>query len=72
MQKSRFQHLCDEAQGGQDAFVRHPDSNEEGMVTGCVMKSGHMIVKTTEDQTRCWDYKECEDLEHPKPGPMTF
>jgi len=70
MQKSRFQHLCDEAQAGVDAFVSHPATNEEGMVTSCVMQSGHIVVKTTDEQTRCWDYHECEDLKHPKSGPM--
>jgi len=70
MQKDRFEHLCLEAEAGRDAFVRHPFSNEEGMITRCIMKSGHMVVETRDQQTRCWDFNECEDLPHPKSGPM--
>lgn len=70
MEKSRYLHLCDAAQAGEDAFVRHSASHEEGMVNSCVMKTGHFVVKTTDDQMRCWDFSECEDLRHPKSGPM--
>lgn len=70
MRKERFEHLCLEAEAGRDAFIRHPDSNEEGMITSCDMRTGHAVVRTTEQKTRCWDFKECEDLRHPKAGPM--
>lgn len=70
MNKDRFEHLCQEAEAGRDAFVRHPSSNEEGMVTSCVMKTGHLVVKTQDQQTLCWDFNECEDRLHPKTGPM--
>lgn len=70
MKRDRFEYLCSQAEAGQDAFVRHPDSNEEGMVTSCEMKTGHMVVKTTTQETRCWDFHECDDLQHPKTGPM--
>jgi len=70
MKKDRFEFLCSEAEAGRDAFVRHPGSNEEGMVTSCVMKSGHMVVETRNHQTRCWNFNECTDLMHPKSGPM--
>ena len=70
MRKDRFLHLCDEAQSGDDAFVRHPSSKEEGLVTSCVMQTGHIVVKTADDKVRCWDYSECDDLQHPKSGPM--
>jgi hypothetical protein len=70
MKRDRFEHLCLEAEAGRDAFIRHPDSNEEGLVTSCLMQTGHMVVKTTNRQTRCWDFKDCEDQLHPKTGPM--
>lgn len=70
MKKDRFEYLCMEAEAGRDAFVSHPGSKEEGLVTECHMKSGHMVVKTPKQQTRCWDFNECEDLQHPKSGPM--
>ena len=70
MQRSRFEHLCAEAEAGNDAFVRHPGSNEEGMVTSCILKTDHMVVKTVQGQTRCWDFRSCEDLPQPKLGPM--
>ena len=70
MKRDRFTFLCSEAEAGRDAFVRHPDSNEEGMVSSCIMRSNHMVVETTQGQTRCWDFSECEDLQHPKLGPM--
>lgn len=70
MKKDRFDFLCMEAEAGRDAFVRHPGTNEEGMVTRCVLNTGHLVVKTREQQTRCWDFNECEDLRHPKAGPM--
>lgn len=70
MQRNRFEFLCAEAQSGRDAFIRHPDSNEEGMVKSCILKSDHMVVQTALGQTRCWDYHECNDLSHPKSSPM--
>lgn len=70
MRRNMYEHICSEAEAGRDAFVRHPNSNEEGMVTSCIMKSDHMVVKTAEGQTRCWDYNECEELTHRKTGPM--
>jgi len=71
MNRSRFEHLCSEAQAGRDAFVRHPKSNEEGMVTKCDLKSDHVVVQTPQNETRCWDYHECRDLAHPKSSPMS-
>jgi hypothetical protein len=70
MKKDRFEYLCMEAEAGRDAFVRHPDSNEEGLVTSCLMKAGQIVVNTPSQQTRCWDFIECEDLIHPKYGPL--
>ncbi len=70
MKRDRFEYLCSEAEAGRDAFVRHPDSNEEGIVSSCIMRSNHMVVETVQGQTRCWDFSECEDLQHPKSGPM--
>ncbi len=70
MRKDRFEFLCMEAESGRDAFVRHPDSSEEGMVTGCDLRSGWMLVQTQGRQTRRWDFNECDDLKRPKMGPM--
>jgi len=71
MQRNRYEYLCAQADAGNDTFVCHPESNEEGMVTGCVVKTDHLLVKTPQGQTRCWDFHACEDLHHPKSGPMT-
>lgn len=70
MNKDRFEHLCMETEAGRDAFVRHPDFKEEGMVIGCDLRGGVMLVKTAESQMRNWDFDECEDLRHPKSAPM--
>jgi hypothetical protein len=70
MQRDRYEYLCAQAEAGQDAFVRHPDSNEEGMVSGCILKTDHLLVKTPQGQTRCWDFHSCEDIQSPKIGPM--
>jgi hypothetical protein len=70
MQRSRYQYLCSEAKAGRDAFVRHLGSNEQGIVINCIMLSNHMVVATPEGVTRCWDFHECEDVQHPKSSPM--
>lgn len=70
MLRNRYEYFCSEATAGRDAFVRHPETGEEGMVTSCIMRSNHMVVRTPQGQTRCWDYRECEDLQRPKVGPM--
>lgn len=70
MKKERFTYLCMEAEAGRDAFVSHPDSKEEGMITSCDLRAGRLMVQTPEHQTRLWDYNECDDLRHPKSGPM--
>jgi len=70
MDRSRFMYLCSTANAGSDAFVRHSSDNEEGMITSCSLGTDHMIIKTAEGETRCWDYRECEDLARPKLGPM--
>ena len=70
MKKDRFEHLCMEAQSGRDAFVHNPDCLEEGLVVGCDLRGGVMLVKTAESQIRNWYFDECDDLQHPKSGPM--
>ncbi|WP_432822475.1 hypothetical protein [Trichloromonas sp.] len=70
MKKDRFEHHCLEAEAGNDAFVAHPASGEEGRVIECSLKLGHLVVQTSDNQRRCWDFHECEDLNHPKSGPM--
>ena len=70
MNKQRYDSLCMMAEQGRDAFVTHPASGEEGLVTDCVAQTRHMIVETPEGEKRCWDYQECEELRHEKSGPM--
>jgi len=70
MNRNTYNHLCSEAQSGRDTFVRHPDSHEEGMVTSCISQSQHLVVKTSQGETRCWDYNECEELIDLKSRPM--
>ncbi len=70
MKKNRYEYICSEAEAGRDAFVKHPDTNEEGMVTSCVLKTDHMIVKTPQGDSRCWDFHECEELTDPKSRPI--
>lgn len=70
MNKDRFMHHCLDSEGGKDAFVSHPATGEEGRVVDCNLQTGHLVVQTAENQKRCWDYKACEDLKHPKTGPM--
>jgi hypothetical protein len=40
------------------------------MVVRCDLQGGVMLVRTAESQMRNWDFDECEDLRHPKSGPM--
>lgn len=70
MDRNRYEHLCHEVEAGRDAFTSHPVSNEQGIVTSCIRQSDHLIVETSDGQKRCWDFHECEDLKHPKSGPM--
>jgi hypothetical protein len=70
MEKERYAYLCSEAEAGRDAFVRHPTTNHEGIVASCLIPSGHLVIKTPNQQTHCWKFEECEELTHPKSGPM--
>jgi len=70
MNKERYEHLCLEAEAGREAFATHPGTREEGMVTQCILQTGHLVVETPTGHKRCWDYRDCEELTHPKSGPM--
>jgi len=70
MRRDRFDYVCQEAESGRDVFVTHDSSNEEGIVTNCILTTGHLVTRTSGNDTRCWDYHECEELEHTKIGPM--
>jgi len=59
MNKERFTFVCNEANGGRDAFVVHA-SQEEGRVQSC--SSSHMVVETSSGARRCWDFGEVEEL----------
>jgi len=72
MQRERYKYLCAEVASGNDAFVRHPDTNEEGMITSCTPQSDHLIVRTSQGDKRCWDYRTCEELERSKLGPIIY
>lgn len=71
MKKDRFEHLCREVEAGRDAFLRHSASQEEGMILGCDLREGNVVVRTQENRARNWSFSECEDIQRPKMGPMT-
>ena len=60
MIRDRFEFVCQEAQSGNDAFVRHPSSKEEGRVV--YFQGEHLVVETSDGKRRCWDYRECDQL----------
>jgi hypothetical protein len=62
MDRERFLNLCQETDGGRDAFAAHPSTHEEGIVTSCSMETGHLFVRTPDDSKRCWDFRECNEL----------
>ncbi len=62
MNRDRFDYVCLEAEGGRDAFVRHPSTNEEGAVVGCSLTAEHVFTQTAGGERRCWDYNECEEI----------
>ena len=55
MNRDRYKFICLEAEAGRDAFVVHPASLEEGLVSSCVSPSEHLIVRTADGKKRCWD-----------------
>jgi hypothetical protein len=60
MLRNPFDFICQEAQSGNDAFVRHPASGEEGQVVSC--HGEHLVVATSDGKRRCWDYHECDKM----------
>ena len=62
MDRERFLNLCQESDGGRDAFAAHPSSHEEGFITSCSLESGQLQVRTPDNQLRTWDFRECEEL----------
>ena len=66
MKKDRYQYVCLEAEAGRDAFVIHPASIEEGLVTECHLPAETLLVRTANGKQRSWDYHECEELFHLK------
>lgn len=62
MTKDTYLYLCNKSEAGEDAFVIHPDTHQEGRVASCVMPSEHLIVETPEGDKRCWDFHECEEI----------
>ena len=70
MKKESFEHLCQVADSGQDAFISNLNNSERGMVTSCIRETGHLVVRTPQGQMRCWTFNECEEASHKKSGPM--
>jgi hypothetical protein len=62
MKKDTYLYLCQESEAGRDAFVLHPDTNEEGRVTSCVLNTDHVIVSAPDGSNHCWDFHECEEM----------
>ncbi|NJC88072.1 MAG: hypothetical protein FIB02_05990 [Desulfuromonas sp.] len=58
MERKRFDFVCMESEEGRDAVVIH--GKEHGLVDHCAGE--HLLVKTPEGASRCWDYRECEEL----------
>ena len=70
MQRSDYKHLCSEAQAGNDAFVLNLSNNEEGLVTTCIKKTEHIVVKTAGGAIRCWNFRECKEVQYRNSVPM--
>lgn len=60
MEKERYDYVCIQTEQGRDAFVRHPDSGEEGRVLNC--GDDKVEVETTAGQKRSWDYRDVEEI----------
>jgi len=70
MKRSRFQYLCQEAEAGRDAFVRHGSSHEDGIIMRCDLVHEYAFVKTAKNEERSWFRSECEDIPRAKSGPI--
>ncbi len=60
MKKERFDFVCLDTEAGIDAFVKNPDTSEEGTVKGC--SADQLIVKTSEGKERRWNFNQVEEL----------
>lgn len=60
MKRDRFDFVCQDTEAGIDAFVTHPATEEQGYVID--FGPDTVVVKTSGGETRCWDYRECEEL----------
>ena len=58
MERKRFDFVCMESEEGRDVEIRH--GKERGFVDHCAGE--HLLVKTTEGEKRCWDFRECDEL----------
>lgn len=58
MERGRFDFVCMESEAGRDAVVIN--GKEHGMVDRCAGE--HLLVKTPEGKSRCWDYHDCDEL----------
>ena len=64
MEKERYDYVCIQTEQGRDAFVKHPESGEEGRVLNC--SDEKVEVETVSGQKRTWNYREVEEIARSK------
>lgn len=64
MEKERYDYVCIQTEQGRDAFVKHPESGEEGRVLNC--SDEKVEVETASGQKRTWHYRELEEIARSK------
>lgn len=64
MNKERFDYLRVQSEQGRDVFVKNPQTDEEGLVTGCT--GDNVVVQNTKGEERHWDYRQLEELTRSK------
>ncbi|TLM67856.1 MAG: hypothetical protein FDZ69_03400 [Deltaproteobacteria bacterium] len=58
MERKRFDFICMESEEGRDALVVH--GREHGLVDHCAGE--HLLVRTSSGESRCWDFRDCEEI----------
>ena len=64
MDKNRYDYVCTQTEQGRDAFVKHPESGEEGRVLNC--SDEKVEGETVSGQQRTWNYREVEEIARSK------
>jgi len=62
MLRFRFEQMCTKALSGHQFLVRNQNSEEEGVVTSCIIRNHRFVVKTPKGEIRCWDYRNCYEI----------